>query len=84
MELKRKLTARIGKLIIALLIITITIIMIGTTIASFRQMSRIYNDRTMQVAKQVSEVLNGDDMSFLLSCVDNDEYREIREQAAES
>ena len=84
MELKRKLTARIGKLIIALLIITITIIMIGTTIASFRQMSRIYNDRTMQVAKQVSEVLNGDDMSFLLSCVDNDEYREIREQAAEA
>ena len=81
MDYKKKLAARIGKLIFLVLIITVTVILIGTTIASFYQTSKVYNDRTMQAAKQVSDMLSGDDISSLLACVDNDEYRAIRDQA---
>ena len=81
MKGKTKLTARIGNLIIAVLIGTVTFILIGTMIASFYQTSKVYNDKTMQVARQVSEALAGEDMAYLLSCVDDDGYRAVRERA---
>ena len=81
MDKKTKLTVRIAKLIITVLVITITIILIGTMIASFYQTSKVYNDKTMQIAQHISGMLEGDDISYLLSCVDSDEYRTVRDQA---
>ena len=78
---RTKLTARIANLIIMVLVITIMIILIGTMIASFYQTSMVYNEKTMQIAQQISGVLDGDDISFLLSCVDSEEYREVRDRA---
>ena len=82
MDNKRtKLTTRIANLIIMVLVITIMIILIGTMIASFYQTSKVYNEKTMQIAQQISGALDGDDISFLLSCVDSEEYRKVRDQA---
>ena len=81
MDKKIKLTVRIAKLIITVLVITITIILIGTTVASFYQTSKVYNEKTMQIAQQIAGMLDGDEISYLLSCVDTDEYRAVRDQA---
>ncbi len=81
MDNKKRLSVRIGKLIITVLMITITIILIGTIITSFHQTSKVYNEKTMQIAQQVAGEISGDNMTLLLSCVDNDEYRAIRDQA---
>jgi len=78
---RTKLTTRIANLIIMVLVITIMIILIGTMIASFYQTSKVYNEKTMQIAQQISGALDGDDISFLLSCVDSEEYRKVRDQA---
>ena len=81
---KTKLTVRIAKLILIVLISTIMIILIGTMIASFHQTSKVYNEKTMQIARQIADLLDGDDISYLLSCVDSDEYRAVRDQAEEA
>ncbi|MBR4515643.1 MAG: SpoIIE family protein phosphatase [Lachnospiraceae bacterium] len=77
-----KLSKRITKFIVTIMVLIVMVILIGSSIASFILTTRVYKEKTMQVAEILAKKFNGADMMERIhDIVVTDEYQEIRSRA---
>ncbi len=78
---KHNLAKRISKFIFTVNSLIIILILVITTFESYFLTSRVYKEKTMQVAKSLAGAVDGEGIRVLLDIIVTDEYQSLRAEA---
>ena len=84
MEKRRKLNVELIKFLIGSMLVVGVLMLLGSSLVNNRQYRKLYNDKALEIAKTVSDQVNGDFIEELCKEIDTEEFEQIQEKAVAS
>ena len=84
MKKKRKLNVELIKFLIGSMIVVGVLMLVGSSVADNRQYTKLYNEKSLEIAKTVANQIDGDFIEKLCKEIDSEEYEKIKEEAIAS
>ena len=84
MQNRRRLNVELIKFLIGSMVAVGALLLIGSTIVVNRQYTKFYNDKALEIAKTVSDQIDGDFIAQLCNEVDSEEFAKIENEAIET
>ena len=81
MEKRRKLNVELIKFLIGSMLVVGVLMLLGSSLVNNRQYRKLYNDKALEIAKTVSDQVNGDFIEELCKEIDTEEFEQIQEKA---
>lgn len=84
MEKRRKLNVELIKYLIGSMVAVGALLLVGSSFVDNRQYTRFYNDKALEIAKTVSNQIDGDFIKQLCDEIETEEYAKIENEAVET
>ena len=81
MEKRRKLNVELIKFLIGSMLVVGVLMLLGSSLVNNRQYRKLYNDKALEIAKTVSDQVNGDFIEELCKEIDTEEFEQIQKEA---
>ena len=81
MEKRRKLNVELIKFLIGSMLVVGVLMLLGSSLVNNRQYRKFYNDKALEIAKTVSDQVNGDFIEELCKEIDTEEFEQIQKEA---
>ena len=81
MEKRRKLNVELIKFLIGSMLVVGVLMLLGSSLVNNRQYRKLYNDKALEIAKAVSDQVNGDFIEELCKEIDTEEFEQIQKEA---
>ena len=81
MEKRRKLNVELIKFLIGSMLVVGVLMLLGSSLVNNRQYRKLYNDKALEIAKTVSDKVNGDFIEELCKEIDTEEFEQIQKEA---
>lgn len=84
MEKRRKLNVELIKFLIGPMVVVGALLLVGSSFVDNRQYTKFYNDKALEIAKMVSDQIDGDFIKQLYNEIVSEEYAKIENEAVET
>lgn len=84
MKKRRRLNIELIKFLIGSMVAVGALLLVGSSFVDNRQYTKFYNDKALEIAKTVSEQIDGDFIEQLCNEIDSEEYAKIENEAIET
>ena len=81
MENRRKLNIELIKFLIGSMVAVGALLLVGSFFVNNRQYTKFYNDKALEIAKAVSDQIDGDFIEKLCNEIDSEEFAKIEKEA---
>ena len=80
MEKRRKLNVELIKFLIGSMLVVGVLMLLGSSLVNNRQYRKFYNDKALEIAKTVSDQVNGDFIEELCKEIDTEEFEQMADK----
>ena len=80
MEKRRKLNVELIKFLIGSMLVVGVLMLLGSSLVNNRQYRKLYNDKALEIAKTVSDQVNGDFIEELCKEIDTEEFEQMADK----